>query len=253
MYAVPLGLALLYLLLYAISGVTFGDADGDVEAHDGLAGEMETDADLHDAGIESDADADAEVEAEAGHEIEHDAESDGDHAGVGAHEFPLHIVAMRWLGIGRIPVSLVLMLVAMTWGAIGLMTSLMTAAGGFGGTVYSVPAALFGSLLVTHLVGRLIVRYLPLNETYARRRHDLLGRSGEAVFAIDEKFGMVAVRDGGGNLFAVPCRSDAGVMIAKGQRVKLTSYHNEGYFGVFAEARPQAARPPSPKIEQENI
>ena len=51
---------------------------------------------------------------------------------------------------------------------------------------------------------------MPTEETYARRRNDLLGEVGEAIYAIDERFGMAAVRDDRGNLFQVPCRVEPG-------------------------------------------
>ncbi|HLL87763.1 MAG TPA: hypothetical protein VK324_00515, partial [Tepidisphaeraceae bacterium] len=69
----------------------------------------------------------------------------------------------------------------------------------------------------------------PINETYARRRHELLGSEGEAIYAIDDRFGMVAVRDDRGELFQVGCRLDASVIgaVGKGARVKLVGYNKD--------------------------
>jgi hypothetical protein len=85
-------------------------------------------------------------------------------------------------------------------------------------------------------VSRLITRYVPLNETYAIRRHDLLGAVGEAIFEIDGKFGMVSVRDERGNLYHVPCRLAGGggavaegarAAIPKGSKAKLVGYNGK--------------------------
>jgi hypothetical protein len=85
--------------------------------------------------------------------------------------------------------------------------------------------------VLTRVVSRLITRYIPLNETYAGRRHDLLGAVGEVIFDIDDKFGMASVRDERGNLYHVPCKLATGIggeqvatTIAKGAKAKLVGY-----------------------------
>src|SRR5882757_7838975 len=60
-FLLPFGLALLYLGLYTTSGITFGDADADVD--------MDADADM---------DADGDLGADAGGDIDHDLDADGD-------------------------------------------------------------------------------------------------------------------------------------------------------------------------------
>jgi hypothetical protein len=99
----------------------------------------------------------------------------------------------------------------------------------------SVPLAAMGSLLFTKLFAGLVGRYLPTNETYARRRHELLGSVGETVLPTDRTFGMVAVRDERGELFQHPCRLEAGERtIPKGTKVKLVAYNaNEKLFYVI--------------------
>ena len=69
-------------------------------------------------------------------------------------------------------------------------------------------------------------RWLPLNETSARRRHDLLGSVGEALYPITGQFGLVAVRDDRGELYQVPCRvaGEGAEPIAKGTKVRLVAY-----------------------------
>ncbi len=82
-----------------------------------------------------------------------------------------------------------------------------------------------GSLLITRFVSVLIGRYLPSNETYARRRHELLGSLAEALYPIDAKFGMAVGRDDRGERFEVACRTEADQEpLAKGSAVQLVGY-----------------------------
>jgi hypothetical protein len=83
---------------------------------------------------------------------------------------------------------------------------------------------------LTSGTSRAINRFMPLNVTTARRRHELLGETGEVILPVDCKFGMVNVRDASGDLFQVPCRleeqgSGSAAAIPKGARVKLVAYN----------------------------
>jgi hypothetical protein len=73
----------------------------------------------------------------------------------------------------------------------------------------------------------------------ARRRHELLGSLGEALYPIDAKFGMVCGRDDCGELFQVACRIEEGQEpIAKGAAVQLVAYTAEDqmFYVVPAES-----------------
>ena len=206
-FIVPFGLALLYLGAYAMSGITFGDADGDFSA---------------DA-------PDMEADAEVAGELHADADADGADVHVHGSHVPIHVAAMLWLGIGRVPLSLVLMVLLMTWGFFGFATSYSLEKNGTERAlvpVISLAAAAVGSLLTTALASRAIARWLPTSETYAVRRHELLGRTGEAIYQIDHQSGVVALRDENHDLFQVPCRVHGDRSpIAKGARVRLIAYN----------------------------
>jgi hypothetical protein len=201
-FIVPFGLALLYLGVYAMSGITFGDTDLDF-------------------GVDADVDADADVTPDA-----HDAEVEGH----GSH-VSLHVAFLTWVGIGRVPLSLVLMVLFMTWGFFGFMTSYYleeTSNDRRFVPAISVAVALVGSLITTALLSRAIAHWLPASATYALRRHDLLGAVGEAVYQIDQQTGVVSVRDKHGDLFQVPCRVHGDRdPIAKGRRVRLVAYNGK--------------------------
>ena len=205
-FIVPFGLALLYLGVYALSGFTFGDAD----------------ADFHADAPDMDAGADVDVEADA------DAHGPDLH-GHGDSHVPIHIAAMSWIGIGRVPLSLVLMVLLLTWGFFGFATSYYMERNlqGFAmAPVVSIVVAAVGSMLATSLASSAIARWLPTSETYAMRRHDLLGRTGEAIYQIDHQTGVVSLRDENNDLFQVPCRVHADhAPIPKGSRVRLVAYN----------------------------
>jgi hypothetical protein len=215
-FIVPFGLALLYLGVYAMSGFTFGEADADVDL----------DADV-DVDVDADIVADADPGLHAG-----DAEVHGGpdvHVQVG--HVPLHIIAITWLGIGRVPLSLALMILMMSWGIFGFLTSYYLEQNGTDrelAPVISIVFAAVGSLMTTALVSRSMARWVPMFESYAGRRHELLGRIGEAIFQIDGSSGSASVRDEYGNLFHVPCRVRGGQEpLAKGTRVRLVAYNGK--------------------------
>jgi membrane protein implicated in regulation of membrane protease activity len=201
-FIVPFALALLYLGVYAMSGITFGDADADVHL-----------------GPDVDADADIAVHADAGA------------ADLDAHDshVPFHVALMSWIGIGRVPLSLVVMLLLLTWGFFGFATSyyLQRNLPRFSmAPATSMAVAAVGSLIMTSLASRAIAAWLPTSETYAVRRHDLLGRTGEAIYQIDQQSGVVSLRDENNDLFQVPCRVQAErASIPKGSRVRLVAYN----------------------------
>lgn len=253
-FLIPFALALLYLALYMVSGVTFGEAHADAD--------LDADADLH-ADADVDADADAHVSADVHADVEADADADADHGHGHGHGHHHHAAgatsggglghAMAWVGVGRVPLSFVLMILLLAWGFIGFVTNqflreLLPAQWMI--PLVSLPVAAVGSVVLTRYASRGISRVMPTEQTYARKRSALLGEVGEAIYAVDERFGMAAVRDDRGNLFQVACRVEPGrTPIAKGTKVLLVSYDadrkvfhvtpDEG--GVLARERPHDA------------
>ena len=159
LFIVPFALALMYLGLYTMSGITFGDADADGD----FDADADADSEFH---IEADADADAHVEGpdhdvhvEADHdahvETDGDGDSDSDHDSESSQGFAT--AALQWLGVGRVPVSIILMVLLLTWGWIGFICNVVLLGHmghGFAVAMVSVPAAFFGSLLITRCRGR---------------------------------------------------------------------------------------------------
>jgi hypothetical protein len=152
---------------------------------------------------------------------------------------------MTWLGIGRVPVSIVLLVLLLSWGAIGFCSNQVLrqriadpARIGF----ISIAVALVGSALTTRGTTRLVARVLPDGETYAVRRHQLLGAIGTAVSVITANFGLVAVHDEHGHLFQVPARTRGdGIEIPKGANVRLVAYTAKDRTFHVIEYTPAAA------------
>src|SRR3954462_12372975 len=97
-FVVPFVLALLYVGIYAVSGLTFGDtdvdasgADVDADAHVELEGHVEAPAhiesDAHfDADTDADMDADADAHIDADADLDADVDADAHVEGHGADE-----------------------------------------------------------------------------------------------------------------------------------------------------------------------
>jgi hypothetical protein len=201
-FLAPLAVALIYLLLYTLTGIEFGDTDADADA----------DVDAH---VDADADADGDADTD------HDAETPG-HGSFNA-------MALSWLGVGKVPLSLVLLVLLLTWGVAGLATSVVMrdlgAPAGVATARVAVPIALAVSLGLTRTLVLLIARFMPLNETSAKPWRALVGSEGTALFPVSESFGMAAVRDESGDLHQVACKTAPGVEpIPKGATLKLVAY-----------------------------
>jgi hypothetical protein len=223
-FVVPFFLALLYLGLYVTTGLTFGEGDADAD-HD-----VDADHDLAD------------------HDLDHHVDKVADQ-GTGGRG-PGGTV-LNFLGIGRVPLSIVLMVMLLTWGASGFMTSYAMRNNAphvapAVANLTSVFVAAVISLSMTKLIVALIGRFVPLHETSARRRHELLGLVGVAVFDINESTGVIQVREPDtGDRFQVNCRVEAGAAtIPKGSQAKLVRYNavQNVFFGVPDAQDPSQAQ-----------
>ncbi|MEL7238588.1 MAG: hypothetical protein AAGK78_06975, partial [Planctomycetota bacterium] len=199
-YLLPLGTALLYLITYAATGVTFGDADVDMDA------DVDVDADIDmdvDADLDVDVDVDADVPVAAGH-----GDLLGDvHGGHAAHDVDsdaqvsksLASTLLSLFGVGHVPLSILLMVLFFSFGGIGYVLNdlLADAMGVPWMMLVSLPVAIVGSLGLTIVLGTLLAKYMPMNETSAKRRSALVGRRGIAVFDITTDAGVATVTDDG--------------------------------------------------------
>lgn len=183
-FVLPAVGALLYLLLLA-SGAVAGDT-GDVDA---------------------DLDADLDVDFDAGdfHGIEHvlgggapESESSGG--------LP-HVLSL--VGIGRAPLSLLLISFCLLWGLLGWVGNSVFTAVAVSPAVFIWPSlalALVGSLVLTRLLAGGLHRLLPATETYAVSNRQLVGRLASVRFGVSASAGSAQLYDDRGRLHEVPVR-----------------------------------------------
>jgi len=183
-FVLPAVGALLYLLLLA-TGTIAGDT-GDVDA--GL------DADLDPGDV---------------HGIEHafsggGASADGEPAQSGG---VMHILSLA--GVGRAPLSLLLVSFAFLWGFLGWLGNIIF------GSVIDSPAlfiwpslalALIGSLVLTRLLAGALHRLLPATETYAVSNRQLVGRLASVRYGVTDSTGSAQLYDDQGRMHEVPVR-----------------------------------------------
>jgi hypothetical protein len=229
-FELPLGLGLLYLAFFTVSGFTFGDADTD-------------------AGLDHDMDVDAHADIDADHDadLSHDVDSDSDADQTDAHAPSPFLAALSWIGIGQMPLSLVLMILLISFGTFGFAAMRIQSGHSIEPSVLiAIAVAVIASTLITHYIASILGRTIFSTDIVARRRHELLGSHGEALYDINENFGMVVGRDDRGELFQVACRTEAGEQpLVKGSPVQLVAYtaKDRMFFVVPAssEKTPRAA------------
>lgn len=187
-YNLPFTLMLLMCGVFALLQLIGlgGDGDSDLDA--------DFDADL-DADIDLDFDADADVDAD----IDADLDADGGFDSLSV---------LAFLGIGKAPLMVVLVVLLGSMGIIGwtLNTLLEAILGSYPawGLVVVFPIAFILGGLISSRVARLIGRLLPSINTTATSAAGLVGRRGAVISPrVDSRYGLVRVRDQGGTLISV--------------------------------------------------
>ena len=209
-FAIPLALTVLLGLVTAFGLIGSGEGD----AH-------------------GDHDADGDHDSGDGH--------DHDHAH-GDHDHETGIASL--LGIGRAPLTVVLISLFGLFGLTGLVMH-ETLAGllgpgllAFGGAFAS--AAII-SIAGTRAIAGTIGRVLPRDESYVVGSDDLAGLVGTAETNISETFGIAVVKDKGGTLHQLRCQAAPGATIARGAPVLVVEYdHARQIYHV---------RPPPPELQ----
>lgn len=222
-FLVPIGFGILYLLMMAVG--LFGDGAG-----------ADTDADGGDVAAETDLDADHDVDL--GHDVALDhghvdlgdlghadvAHPHGGHAGAehGLYQPSLFASFIGFLGIGKVPLSILMMSYCFVWGGAGLAgVTLLGIPRAWTAVAIAAAAAVFITRHLAHGLARLI----PSVETYHTPLATLVGLRGEVLYAVTNASGTVRVRDPQQNQRDVPCRVAPGAEnIAAGSQVVLVRY-----------------------------
>jgi membrane protein implicated in regulation of membrane protease activity len=215
-----LGLVLAGLQLLGLShdGDTDADADADVDADGDLDTDIDADADIaihHDLDHDIDHDIDHDLDHEVDHDMNHDSFSG----------FSL----LAFIGIGKAPLMVVVLIVLMTTGLLGWFLNGLAVGmlGFFPGLLLlgTFLVSLMVGSLVTSRVTRFIGRALPPVSTTATRAQALVGRPGTVISPfVDGRYGMVHLRDDGGTLISLFATTEDEQPIGRGESVILLSY-----------------------------
>ena len=106
--------------------------------------------------------------------------------GVDTH-FHLHIDShpdlLSWLGVGRLPLLMLLVVFLAVFGTVGLIgqQAIHDTTGHLLGPLYAIPAAIGAALPLTGLAARGLARVLPSDETTAIELDDLVGEVARIV------------------------------------------------------------------------
>jgi hypothetical protein len=174
---------------------------------------------------------------DAGHDGDHGAEHDADHDHDGDHGHeagldsdpggPFSLLA--FLGFGKAPLMVVLMLLLASIGISGWLMNALVARvlGQYPALALAavLPLALLMGAFASSRLARGFARVLPPLVTSAQPMRALVGLRGHALGAIDPgRTGNVRVRDAGGNLISVYARVADGQSIARDSDVLLVNY-----------------------------
>jgi hypothetical protein len=156
------------------------------------------------------------ADLDGGAEIAEGAEADGSDGLLAA------------LGVGRVPLSVLSLLLFLSFGGVGLVLyPLLALALGSGlslGAAWLLAA--LASLLLTGRLGRLFARYLPSVESYASKKRDLVGQVAVVLLRLSDVEHVLRVKDAGGAELRVHGESTSGAL-KPGQEVLLTAYRRE--------------------------
>lgn len=196
-------------------GSAFGLGDGHGHDFDGAAG--------HDAGHEAGHGHDGGKDA--GKSVQKGA-NPLDLPPADAHGFHPIGSFLDLLGVGRVPLTLVLMMSALLFGGVGMICNTLIAGAGLDTAHFfwvSIPVAFVAMVSFTGILARGINRVMPTSESYNVTKHDLVGQTGTLVLPTDAARGLAQVRDRQGNVFNVACRTD-GAALPGGQEILVIDY-----------------------------
>lgn len=165
--------------------------------------------------------------AEAELDAELDADGEATPAGEGGGSGSALGGLLALLGIGRVPLNVVLLSLCFLFGGMGSATLLAEqGALGAAGIYVALAVASLSALLGTSFLARIVARLLPSVETYANTPEQLVGTTGTVEVRVSPSFGVVTVLAEDGALHRLHCVS-AESDLAKGTEVLLVDFDSE--------------------------
>jgi len=175
----------------------------------------------HDVGAHTDASMDLDAGAEHALEVGH---------ALSGHDVPVSIGhALAFLGIGRVPLSIVLPMFWIIWSFVGFVSNTLLArliAAQPAYVLVSIVMATVIAATITGQVARMFARFMPRTQTYGVDREDLVGSVGVAGYpGVSQRFGEARVYDVHNNQHIVACRIRLdGDPVKTGEHVLLIDY-----------------------------
>lgn len=181
------------------------------------------------------------------HDAGHDAGDvpghggDGDDAGHHDAHGSQFARAFELLGVGRVPLTVVLMITSLYFGGTGIVLNAVLASFGLAPSFYgpiSVAGAFVAMVALSGATARLIHRHLPMSESYQVSRHDFAGCTGTLLLPADGSSGYAQIKDREGNVHNIQCRTTAGAL-AKGTAILVVEYDEDSKTFVV-DANPES-------------
>lgn len=175
-------------------------------------------------------------EHDVSHDVHHDTGHGDGHDQDGHHDQSNFSKALSILGVGRAPMTVVLMIMSLLFGGIGFISNLLLRPILVTPYVYfwvSFAVAVVGMVVGTGKTARLIARVLPSTETDSVTKYDLVGQSGELMLPADMTTGLASVKAHDGSVHQITCRTNEG-SLPKGGEVVVVDYKEDGDVYVVA-------------------
>ncbi len=176
--------------------------------------------------VSADHDAELNVGVESDVDLGHDVDLDHDAGLEHIHDLEPGMLtrALSFLGIGRVPLSIIIISFCFLWGFFGFAGNTLLAPI-LPSLIFvwaSIAIAFVVSLSLTRILANVIAKIMPATETYAVSLDQLVGKWGESITTIDETFGQAHVHDDAGVLHTVQCVVRSGeTTIPRGSQVIL--------------------------------
>jgi len=186
-------------------------------------------------------DGELNVGVETDFDIGHDVNLDHDAGLEHVHDLEPGMLtrALNFLGIGKVPLSIIIISFCFLWGFFGFASNTLLAPI-LPSLIFvwaSLAIAFVVSLSLTRFLAGVMARIMPATETYAVSLEQLVGKWGETITTVDETFGQAHVHDDAGVLHTVQCVVKSGeTTIPRGSQVILLFFNKtRGVFSVGTE------------------
>lgn len=161
--------------------------------------------------------------ADAPHGIDIDGDGHPDIFVDGSSGHHSEVKALSFLGFGKAPILLVLMVMCLLFGGVGVICNLVSKdPGSTKAVLFAVFCATLITVTGTGVFARIIAKLLPTMETTSATKQDLLGCTASLIIDSDPNGGIAMVRNAG-DVYQVQVRSEA--LIPKGSQVIITDFN----------------------------